>query len=452
MRKGTSGSLFIIYVLLCAEICCAVSPKVVRTIPENGDMNVKPGIVKVRVFFDQDMSHDGYSITGGGENFPEIIGKPQWNGRRNINFTAKLKPNHEYEYGINSPSYKNFKNIRGEPAEVERIYFKTSSGKGTISDANEQSEQLTEEQNKAAIEELKEDIRKYYSYYELKKVDWDAVFTQYQRRMEKAKTPEEFARVAGHVLAKAKDKHIWLTVDDKHIPAYVNPVTPNADFRLLPKIIPNFKKHNDIVCTGRFPDGIGYILIDSWSAKDENEFEPLYTALKDFANAPGLIIDIRGNGGGSEPIAQQFAGCFVEKSVVYAKHVYIEPDKPGGFGDVRERSLQPTENHPKYRGKIAVLTGPVVMSSCEAFVLMMNKVPRCLIIGEPTQGSSGNPKPHKLGNGVTVYLPSWKDLLLDGTCLEGKGIQPDILVKMSSDKGAVQDDVLEAALKALRKK
>jgi hypothetical protein len=439
--------------LLYTGTCFAVAPKVVKTIPENSDMNVKPGMVKVRIFFDQDMTQgNNYSITGGGENFPKIIGKPQWSGNRVIFFTARLQPNHEYEFGINSPSYKGFKNIRGEPAEIYSVYFKTTGGEGAVNDANGQSEQLIQEQNKAAIEELKEAIRKQYSYYDLKKVDWDAEFAQYEKRMVNAKTPEEFARVAGQVLAKAKDKHIWLTVDDKHIPAYVNPVTPNADFRLLPRLVPNFKKHNTIVCTGQFPDGIGYILIDSWSAKDENEFEPLYAALKDFANAPGLIIDVRGNSGGSETIAQKFAGCFVDKNVVYAKHVYIEPDKTGGFSDVRERSLQPTENGPRYRGKIAVLTGPVVISSCESFVLMMKQVPGCLIIGEPTQGSSGNPKPHTLSNGVTVYLPSWKDLLLDGTCLEGKGIQPDILVKMSSDKDSAQDDVLEAAIKALRKK
>ena len=91
------------------------------------------------------------------------------------------------------------------------------------------------------------------------------------------------------------------------------------------------------------------------------------------------------------------------------------------------------------------------LSSCEAFVLMMKQVPGCKIIGEPTQGSSGNPKPYDLGNGVTVYLPSWKAMLPDGTCFEGKGIRPDILVKARQEQITTEDPVIEAALKELRK-
>jgi C-terminal processing protease CtpA/Prc len=253
------------------------------------------------------------------------------------------------------------------------------------------------------------------------------------------------------LLAEAKDKHIWLTVDDKHIPAYVHPVTPNANFKVLPKLIPNFQKRNNIVYTGRFPDGMGYILIDSWSGTDK-DFEPLFTALKEFANAPGLVIDVRGNGGGSEPIAQRFAGCFVDKPALYAKNQNVDPTAPGGFTTAKSRYLMPNEDGPKYRGKVAVLVGPVVMSSCEGFVLMMKQVPGCKIIGQTTQGSSGNPQPYDLGNGVVVFLPSWKALLPDGSCFEGKGIQPDISVEAVQDKITITDPVVDSAILELKKK
>ncbi|OQY05640.1 MAG: hypothetical protein B6I25_05290 [Planctomycetales bacterium 4572_13] len=82
---------------------------------------------------------------------------------------------------------------------------------------------------------------------------------------------------------------------------------------------------------------------------------------------------------------------------------------------------------------------------------MMKQVSGCKIVGEPTQGSSGNPKPHDLGNRVTVYLPSWKALLPDGICFEGKGIRPDILVKVQSNQITTKDPVIEAALKELKR-
>ena len=50
----------------------------------------------------------------------------------------------------------------------------------------------------------------------------------------------------------------------------------------------------------------------------------------------------------------------------------------------------------------------------------MKQNPNCKLIGAQTYGSSGNPKPIDLGNGVTVILPSWRDLFPDGSILEGK--------------------------------
>lgn len=175
----------------------------------------------------------------------------------------------------------------------------------------------------------------------------------------------------------------------------------------------------------------------------------LYIALNEFAGAPGLIIDVRGNGGGSEPLAQEFAGCFIDKPKLYAKHITIK--SANKFGKAHERMLKPNKSQPKYMGKVAVLAGPAVMSSCEAFVLMMKQVPDCKIVGETTQGSSGNPKPHDLGNGVTVYLPSWQTMLPDGRCFEGRGIRPDILIKVRPDQITTKDPVIEAALKELRR-
>jgi hypothetical protein len=71
-------------------------------------------------------------------------------------------------------------------------------------------------------------------------------------------------------------------------------------------------------------------------------------------------------------------------------------------------------------------------------------------VGARSYGSSGNPKPHDLGNGVTVYLPSWQDLMPDGKLLEGVGVEPDVAVPARPSDLARSDLVLEAALRVLR--
>jgi C-terminal processing protease CtpA/Prc len=94
--------------------------------------------------------------------------------------------------------------------------------------------------------------------------------------------------------------------------------------------------------------------------------------------------------------------------------------------------------------------GPRCLSSNESFLLMMKQVPHCTLVGERSYGSSGNPKPHRLANGVMVKLPSWKALRPDGTCFEKEGISPDILVPAPPAAFANGDPVLVAALRALK--
>lgn len=151
--------------------------------------------------------------------------------------------------------------------------------------------------------------------------------------------------------------------------------------------------------------------------------------------------------GGSEPLARQVAGCFVDKPVVYSPNTTRAEGKMLGPYD---RILEPSADRPAYRGKVVVLMGPKNMSSCESFLLMMKQVPGCRLVGEKSYGSSGNPKPHDLGNGVTVFLPSWQDLMPDGKLLEGVGIEPDVAVAARPSDFARSDPVLEAALRALR--
>jgi C-terminal processing protease CtpA/Prc len=219
---------------------------------------------------------------------------------------------------------------------------------------------------------------------------------------------------------------------------------------VLRKVVPQFRKRSAVVYAGMFNDGIGYILISTWSRDNTKAFEQAYLALRAFSRFSGLIVDVRPNGGGAEPLAQEFAGCFVDKPVVYAKHVYRAVDAPDGFTQPRERVLQPNKNRPQYRGKVAVLMGQANMSSCEAFLLMMKQVPRCKLIGARSYGSSGNPKPTDLGNGVTVLVPSWRAMTPQGKCFEGQGISPDIPVAATPSQLESGDPVVQAALEWLR--
>ena len=149
----------------------------------------------------------------------------------------------------------------------------------------------------------------------------------------------------------------------------------------------------------------------------------------------------------------KIAAWFVDGSHVYGKDRFRIKAGKEGFGPVLERSIE-GNGDPKRRcsQKVALLTSRYVMSSNESFVLMMKQANDCTVVGQPTYGSSGNPKPHELPNGVTIVIPSWQDLRLDGTCFEGEGLRPDVEVAVNDKDLESKDPILERALDLLRQK
>jgi len=109
-------------------------PRVIEAVPANGEVNIDPQLQQIRIVFDQDMSMTGYSVCGGGPRFPNIIGRPGWLDRRTFVMKVQLEADHVYEFDINCPSAQNFKNLRGESAEIYPIRFKTGSGSVTGGD------------------------------------------------------------------------------------------------------------------------------------------------------------------------------------------------------------------------------------------------------------------------------------------------------------------------------
>ncbi len=449
MTRSITRNVLFPSILVCLVLptltASAARPKVVETTPGKGDTNVDPKLRQIRVVFDQPMSRRGYSVVGGGVTFPKITRKLHWVSATTCVFGVQLKPNHKYWLSINSNKFTNFRNAKWQPAVPYVVSFTT----GPRSGASQPETKVTPAANRAAVEALREAIENKYSYRDLRGVNWNEQFASHSEAMAQASTAAAFAREAAKLLAAAQDPHIWLEVNDQTIGTFRRSVEPNVHKASLAKVVSGIRQHNDVVKTARLANGITYISINSWPGGDPESVIPVYEALWAAEQDKGVIIDVRANGGGAEPLARQVAACFIDKKVLYAKHDFREPGAPSGLGRIHERILQPNKVRPRFRGRVAVLTGPVVMSSCEAFLLMMKQAPNCRLIGASSYGSSGNPKPVELGNGVTVYLPSWRAMKPDETLFEGKGIAPDIKVQTTPEQIRKTDPVLDAAIKWL---
>jgi len=376
------------------------------------------------------------------------------NNHWSIPTTIDLQDNPRFCSGTYNPQGQLWIAYSGQTKQGREIVVKNLGKERTDADSGRVNNNATSgssNDNTDAVNKMRRAIDVKYSYRDLRGIDWDKMFDKYSPLMERAKTPREFAEITARMLANAKDMHLWVKINGETIGSFERNITRNYKTYLLERIVPGWHRYNERVSTGRFDNGIGYIMINSWSAEKPETLEPAFEAIKGFSDCSGLIIDVRPNGGGDEDLAREFAGCFVDKQVVYAKHVYRKANAPEGWGEIQERILEPNKTRPKYRDKIAVLMGQANMSSCEAFLLMMKQVPNCKLVGDRSYGSSGNPKPVDLGNGVTIWLPSWKALCQDGSCFEGKGIEPDIPVRTTDEQLRKSDPIIEAAMRFLRK-
>lgn len=418
------------------------APLVVSLDPPNG-AEVDAAKTKLLVIvFDRDMNQDGYSFCGGGPSFPEFQGKPRWRNPRTLEVDVGLAPDHEYQVGLNCPAAQNTRSKAGVPLSPVPWTFTTLPGK--VRPAAEQKQR-----NQRALKLLLEAIDEHYSHRDLRVGDWQKLEREHSAKILAAKTDRSFAAAAAAMLKPADDLHLYLRSGDQVFGSGSRAVDPLFRRERLVRHV-QVQPVGKNALAGRTKDGIGYLMIGGWSKDIDPEL--IGGAITELADTKAMVIDVRPNSGGDEGLAQQVAGWFVTGTKVYAKHRYRARGGKEGFGPPVERRVQGHGENRHYDRPIAVLTSRYVMSSSESFVMMLRQAPDCVVVGQPTFGSSGNPKPFDLGNGVTALIPSWQDLQLDGQPFEGIGLAPDVPVKCTAADLEQGDPILERALELLRAK
>jgi hypothetical protein len=291
------------------------------------------------------------------------------------------------------------------------------------------------------VDELRRAIDLDYSHRDRLHVDWNARFLEFDTRLKAAPSPLEFAKLVSQLLEVARDPHISVRVGESTLPTMVWNPTANYALPLIKRLVPDAISDHRCVSFGHAASGVGYLIIGTWTPECAASAQK---ALDNLLDQSALIIDVRPNTGGADPLASALAGRFTDKPVTYD---YVDTRSGGRFSVKIPRRLEPNPSQRHFAGKLAVLMGPRCLSSNESFLLMMRALGATLV-GAPSYGSSGNPQPHRLSNGVTVHLPSWRVYDLAGAPLEGKGIAPDLPVIWPATP--TEDVVLRAAIDRLQ--
>jgi C-terminal peptidase prc len=190
----------------------------------------------------------------------------------------------------------------------------------------------------------------------------------------------------------------------------------------------------------RLPANIGYIRFTVFTPQLA---EKICAAIKSMHDAPGLVIDLRGNPGGVMGMASGIVGLLTKRT--------------GLIGIIRTRSGSlPIPAFPQkssYEGPIVVLIDRLSGSTAEVLAAALQESGRALIVGERSAGEVLGANVIKLPTGALFEYARAGFRTFEGATLEGKGVTPDVEQKLDRQsllKG--EDNQLQEAVRQIERR
>lgn len=287
-----------------------------------------------------------------------------------------------------------------------------------------------------------------YAFFAFKEIDWDAVYQQYRPQVHNGMSEQEFYEVLRDMIYLLRDGHTSLSTPfnvARNRNWYLDS-PPNYNFNVIEREYLG----EDHSVTGsllhEMIDSVGYVHYPSFSSGVTPQ--QLNTVLNRYADAKGLILDVRNNAGGSTEMATRIASRFTEESVLTQYWLYKDGPGHDDFSDPEEKYLEPSDEV-RFTKPVVVLTNRKCYSATNDFVLMMRALPNVTLLGDTTGGGGGFPFNAELPNGWQYRFSSSMTLAPDGFNVE-HGIPPDIQVDIDpADEQEDIDTIIEAALEFL---
>jgi len=256
--------------------------------------------------------------------------------------------------------------------------------------------------------------------------------------------------------------------------------------------------------TRELDPGIGYLRIANMAA-DTRSLAQLDEAMAQFRKTRGLIIDVRGNGGGSQDTVKTILPYFLSPGApmriinvaAYRLPVKLPQQCTEGYLGLFDRGLYPVTStnwaeaqrkqittfldgfmpdwklpadkfsawhvmaispgtNPKaypYTNAVVVLTDAGCFSATDNFLGALKGQPNVTLLGMTSGGGRGRMTGYTLPNtGLALTFCQMASFRANGDLFDGRGVAPDVVLEPKPEDHLANggDSVLEAALKRLR--
>lgn len=304
------------------------------------------------------------------------------------------------------------------------------------------------------FESLWKQVDEHYCFFDYKKeelgLDWNEVHTRYSKVVSDAMTSAQLFEVLANMLSELKDGHVnlgssfdygrnWSFYED--FPLNYNDSIVQATY---------LGRDYSIAAALRYrilDDNVAYVRCSSFDVGLGSG--NISMMLKNVATCNGIIIDVRGNGGGALTNAHKLASHFTNEKLLIG---YISHKTGAGHNDFskpKPEYLEPALEGVRWQKPTIVLTNREVFSAANDFVKCMKLCPNVTVLGDRTGGGSGMPFTSELPNGWSVRYSAvvYYDNEMKHTEF---GIEPDVKCSLSgADTSKSKDTLIETARKML---
>jgi C-terminal processing protease CtpA/Prc len=198
------------------------------------------------------------------------------------------------------------------------------------------------------------------------------------------------------------------------------------------------------------PSGYGYVAIYSFSDNELLTVQLWERMISTFiqADIPGVIIDMRYNGGGSGFLADQMAAYFFQEEHILGYSATYNEQIDDFYFDPRsvDRFILPPEEL-RYDGEVAVIVAPSCFSACEFFSYNMTIDDRAAIVGHyPTGGLGGGVTDFYMPENTTIRFTISRQVDADHNIhIEAQGVAPTVDVPVTYESELGDGDALVSA-------
>ena len=315
---------------------------------------------------------------------------------------------------------------------------------------NEEQFDNTPEGNMEALWKM---IDEHYCFLDYKAeaigLDWNEVHGRYRQMLDKDMTSPQLQEVLCNMLSELRDGHVnlYTAANLGRYWAWKEDYPSNLDVELRD----SYLGKDYLIASGLsyriLDDNVGYILYSSFSSGigEGNIAEVLHH----LRLCSGLIIDVRGNGGGQLDYEQRLVSHFTNERILVGYRSYKTGTGHSDFSELYPEYIEPSKTV-RWQKPVIVLTNRGCYSATNTFVRDMLCCPNVQTLGDRTGGGSGMPFTSELPNGWLVRFSACPQYDRDKRHIEF-GIEPTIPCSLSHEDVAKGEDTLIETARALLK-